>query len=543
MLAFDLPEEQSGDLAGFAIERTPPSGEPEMLLNRLSFEQSITADTTPEQRVWTPTDQAPIQKFRWTDFPPDVQPGTFGYRVTAMRFKSAGSAELEPGASAEVGIDIIDEGYDNFELGFTRGYLSSQAYAEKFQNAPIAPSPTSIDFPTDEYQERWRWLGFHARKLVYAFLDEVVSDGGLSLDVFAYDLNEPDVIRRFEALGPRLRLYLDDSSLHVKPGALELDAHQKLMASAGADHLKTGHFSRFSHDKILIQRREDTAVKVLSGSANFSARGLYVQANNVFVFDEPQLTDLYSKVFNQIWDDAHGFSSSDLAGKWFDVVADELPSTGVCFSPHRDPGISLSRVAEAIRGARSSVLFSVMELAGGGDVMAEIHRLPERDLYAFGTTQSVSGALAVTSPGHPSVAVPFAYLHDKVPAPFKAEISGGAGQVIHNKFVVVDFNDAAPTVFTGSSNLAEGGEHENGDNLVCFSDPAVAETYAVEAIRLIDHYRFRAVQQAATAAEPLALKTRAEDWVPPYYDPANDRYRERTLLVKAPADDAGGGGG
>ncbi len=63
----------------------------------------------------------------------------------------------------------------------------------------------------------------------------------------------------------------------------------------------------------------------------------------------------------------------------------------------------------------------------------------------------------MTSPGHEAVAVPFAYLHDKVPAPFKAEISGGPGQVIHNKFVVVDFNDSDPMVFAGSSNLAKGG--------------------------------------------------------------------------------------
>jgi hypothetical protein len=97
--------------------------------------------------------------------------------------------------------------------------------------------------------------------------------------------------------------------------------------------------------------------------------------------------------------------------------------------------------------------------------------------------------------------------------------------------VVVDFNDALPMVFAGSSNLAEGGEQENGDNLVCFADARIAETYAVEAIRLIDHYRFRAVQQTATQAEPLVLKSRAEDWVAEFYDPANEKFRERTLFV------------
>ena len=47
-------------------------------------------------------------------------------------------------------------------------------------------------------------------------------------------------------------------------------------------------------------------------------------------------------------------------------------------------------------------------------------------------------------------AIPFSYLKDKAPPPVQAEYSGSAGQVIHHKFVVVDFNDDAPIVFAGS---------------------------------------------------------------------------------------------
>ena len=50
--------------------------------------------------------------------------------------------------------------------------------------------------------------------------------------------------------------------------------------------VKVGHFQRFSHDKVLIQKRGNAALKVLSGSANFSVRGLYVQSNNAFTFDD-----------------------------------------------------------------------------------------------------------------------------------------------------------------------------------------------------------------------------------------------------------------
>ena len=68
---------------------------------------------------------------------------------------------------------------------------------------------------------------------------------------------------------------------HQKGGA-GTRSRQTLELSAGKDNVKTGHFYRFAHDKILIKKDESgKAIKVLTGSANFSVRGLYVQANNV----------------------------------------------------------------------------------------------------------------------------------------------------------------------------------------------------------------------------------------------------------------------
>ena len=80
--------------------------------------------------------------------------------------------------------------------------MSSQAYVEKFQNRPIEPDPRTIDYDTSTYEAQYHWLGFHARRLVFDFVAEAVDDLELSLDVFAYDLNEPDFIRQLARLGP-----------------------------------------------------------------------------------------------------------------------------------------------------------------------------------------------------------------------------------------------------------------------------------------------------------------------------------------------------
>ncbi|CAF1398843.1 unnamed protein product, partial [Didymodactylos carnosus] len=105
-----------------------------------------------------------------------------------------------------------------------------------------------------------------------------------------------------------------------------------------------------------------------------------------------------------------------------------------------------------------------------------------------------------------------------------------SNSVIHDKFIIIDFNDKNPQLFTGSSNLAAGGEEQNNDNLLAFTDPNVAQLYAVEAIRLVDHYHFRAVLQNSSETSPVML--RRDDWCQSYYDPRNFKCQERILLAK-----------
>ena len=60
-------------------------------------------------------------------------------------------------------------------------------------------------------------------------------------------------------------------------------------------------------------------------------------------------------------------------------------------------------------------------------------------------------------------------------------------------------------MFTGSSNLAAGGEEANGDSLVMIDDPVIASVYGIEAVRLFDHYAFRRDMAKATKIQPLTL--------------------------------------
>jgi hypothetical protein len=258
LLGFSLePSVVKNNMAGFAIQCTPPSGQPYFLLNRLSFTQPVTSGTTPQQRPFTSSNDAPFQKFHWVHFPPDVTPGATGsqvYKYKVITRFCQGTA-LADGPSAEVTVDLNPQAFSNFELGVTRGYISSQAYASKFHNADIRPTPKNLTYNTQPFQPQYEWLGFHARKMIFDLLDQCLNDPSITVDLFAYDIDEPDIVKKLQALGPRLRAFLDNAPLHTGT-ALEVQVHSLLATSAGAANVKQGHFKRFAHDKIIIAKKE-----------------------------------------------------------------------------------------------------------------------------------------------------------------------------------------------------------------------------------------------------------------------------------------------
>lgn len=533
LLAFDVDQSRVAGLAGFAVKCTPPTGQTFTLKNRLSFDAAITPAMTPKERhdALTPTDQAPYQKFRWIDFSSSCGAGRYVYEVSAMYFNGKG---LEARATVSIPIDLGAYSSGNLQVGFTRGMLSSQAYVDKFHNAAIRPAKKSIDYDTKPFEAQYEWLGFHARKMVFEFLNEALADTESTLDVFAYDLDEPDVIRLLAQFGGRLRAFLDDAPLHTKPGAMEILAKKALIKSAGAENVKTGHFQRFAHNKVFIKKdNKGNAERVLTGSANFSVRGLYVQANNILIFNDAVTAGHYEEAFEQAFQDMSHFKTAEIAEGWIDMCHDPgLPPFRVAFSPHTSASISLDRVAEAIQNAKSSILFAIMDVTGGGDVLKAIHSLTvsRPDIYSYGVTQAKAGT-TLFKPGSPNgVMTSFAFLQQHVPVPFDAEVSGGPGQVIHDKFIVIDFDTNHPVVYTGSSNLAAGGEQSNGDNLLEIKDSGVASIFAVQAMGLVDHFHFRVAMQEATEDQPLTLSR--GDWWKPYYTEGDIKMRERQLLVR-----------
>ncbi len=546
LLGFDV-EEPEPDFVGFAVEcRRPGDEEFQPLLNRLAFAyaQPVINAVTGGRNF--PSTEAPFQTFRWIHFPRDPKSGTYTYRATKLHMPRDGV--LKRGSSVKLAIPLKQETYDGFlDVGFTRNFASSQAFRDRFANVEDINEVGKLILPpvADEglefekmkanppHGDIYQWLGFEAQELLFNFLDEAAGDKKVELDVFAYDLNEPDVLAKLEAIGHRLRAVIDDSvdqkgGGHGNPKSAESKAAKRLRASAGSGRVKRTHFRNLQHHKVLIAKRDGRPYKVLVGSTNFSFRGLYIQANNVLVFSQPDIAALYESVFELAFSDPQSFPSDEVASKWHMVKADGAPPIHFCFSPHKSSDLSLNPVRAAIDQATSSVLYSVAFLnqIKSGPTKEAFDRLMARRIFSYGVSDK-AGGLAVKKPDGSTGLVDFAFLAKNAPEPFKSEWQGGRGINVHHKFVVTDFNLATAKVFTGSSNLAPSGEKGNGDHLIMIEDCKVATAYAIEALRVFDHLHFRSrmrdalkdkAKKSAPARELSLAKPTAISGRPAWYE-------------------------
>jgi PLD-like domain len=516
--------------------------------------------------------RSPIQTFRWAHVPSRPIEGKVTYRVSAMFWN--GDQPPTAKASVEAAIDVSSATRGNFlNVGFTRGFASSQAYARTFRNNPaILPDKKhhEIDFETMPFEAEgcpYPWLGFEARKIMLGFLDECLNDKTVSVDAFAYDLSNPEVIRRLEAFGSRLRIIIDTSGTHGKKDSEETLAEKRLVKTAGGGNVKRHKFFGLQHNKIFIAKRNGKAFAVLTGSTNFALRGLYIQNNNALLFRDADIAGFYASAFETAFPKPDGYKKSKAATQWFEKKTD----TGTyrfAFSPHAKAEFSMGPLAKAIDEAENSVLYAIaFRGAETGPAADAIDAIDTDKIHVMGvadkpgtakkaksgkkakkgkgkTAPSESRTTMVQLPGRGKVPLAPAALKEKLPPPFHAEWPGGSGVRMHHKFVICDFNGKSPIVYTGSSNLASGGEQGNGDNLIEIRDPKVVVAYAVQAVSIFDHYAFRVrMKDAKNKPQAMDLAEPPQRGEPTWWESSfaagSERCRDRELFSAKPFEPGG----
>jgi phosphatidylserine/phosphatidylglycerophosphate/cardiolipin synthase-like enzyme len=573
MLAFDLDESLLEDFIGFSIKIQPGKLMPYFLFNKLSFNPDILKKNNISEQQAKSTEFSPIQKFNWLHAP-SVQHnighpyfGDYTYEVTPRYLRGDILEPLDPAKTVRVTIDVSPFKKGNFQLGFTRGFVASQAYVDHFgMNNAVRPNKKDLIFDLKQqsgpkkgekdksiqpytFEDQFAWMGWQARERVYEILKETLQNKDLTLDVFAYDLNEPFVCDTLLALAKegRVKIILDNASLHTgkdKKGnkAFE-DVFEQLFKkqAQNPDDLVRGKFGRFSHDKIFIQKLNTVPVKILTGSTNFSTNGLYINANHVLIFTDSDVAKLYDEVFNESFGAAKmkAFSKTSLAQTDHPFqMTTTMPKMILRFSPHTAAIAKkeIDGIAKQVKAASSDLLFAIMnDTTGSGSLLKEIRKAHARtDVFSYGIVDKSKDITLYKPNKKTGVRVAGAGINSQLPPPFKDE-NKIPGVSIHHKFIVVDFKTDHSVVYCGSSNLAEGGEKANGDNLLEIRDRDIVTVFAVEALRLVDHFHWRNKKSDAKKKKTtLYLYDNGDPkkiWHTNYYDPEDMRCLERQLLI------------
>lgn len=578
LLAFNLPKAKTKNLAGFTIQVAPKGKQPFFLQNNLRFKDP-TQHAQDAKLPPTSTLNAPIHKFRWLHVPGSLQQGTepfFGqytYTVTPRYFDGKGSLQpIDPSLGKSVTVDVSPFKKGKIVAGFTRGFVQSQAFVHHFgPKAVFRPKGKELLFDTSQvsgtnsegkdftFDDEYEWLGFTARDRVFELANEVLKNKKLRLDVFAYDLNEPDLMTAFLKLAKqgRIRVILDNAPLHHDTKAPKPeDQFEKLFIKAAkkpADILR-GKFGRFAHDKELIVSEGKKAVKVLTGSTNFSVTGMYVNSNHILIFDDPKVATTYAQIFQTVWDGKVSvkFNKTAEAGQTFSFPLGQS-KIDVTFSPHQEAVAEknldniVARIDQEQKQKNGSVLFAVMGLdKGTGPVLPALKELhADENIFSYGISDT-PGGIFLYKPGKKTGALvsgkPTA---TKLPPPFDQVPGLGLGHQVHHKFIVCGFNGKEPVVYCGSSNLALAGEQVNGDNLIAIHDGDIATAFALEALAMVDHFDFLDRSSTKAKVAPAKIKSASKQqqavdagwflsttdtWVTPYYDPADLHNVDRMLF-------------
>ncbi len=524
LLAMDLARCRRSGLLGFAIEkRKKGTSSWSWLLSSLTFPG---LDHTLPQWNATPSNLAPIQKFRWADY--SVDSGvTYSYRVHLVRGTPA-APTLEESLSVDVTTDT--GAASGQEVRFNRAVAASQAFGRKFPDLDALLSKNK-QLPIEKWPEAPRnWLQRGLLDLILKFI-ACAKDGRWALDVAIYEYELAAITSAVVAAhrrGVKVRVLY-----HAKASDQQTEINEGNLARIPKAKKKGRVTSKIFHDKFIVLSKvkangDLTPVSVLCGSTNFTENGVYRQANVVHVVDTTSVAKQYATLFEEIW------ATPDDVGatrEWITTNNEIDPASKyfVGFSP-RSGKTDLDEFARIIAAADRDVLFATA-FALYEPILDALLGGANDDVVRFGiqnTKSRITGFHADRTAEFTAVA----FLNNGLEGWVKEGLRQQRGNLsIHLKAVVANFTSDDPTIISGSHNLSVSASNGNDENyLIIRGDTNLADRYGLEILRFYEHYRFRyyAKLLALKKVKPLSPD---DSWTEPYYQDGNVKALARVRFV------------
>jgi phosphatidylserine/phosphatidylglycerophosphate/cardiolipin synthase-like enzyme len=481
LLAFDVGAERRAGLLGFAIEREGGNRPRQWLQGMLRF-----PGVEYEAGTLVDSDEAPLQKFRWSDY--RVYPGTrYTYTVHPV-YGDAAKPSVEPGPTIVVTTSSASQG--EHRILFNRAAAASQAFSRDFPEVDV-----ELDAARREKREpvlpprALAWLSRGALEQVTGFCARA-ADPTWALDIAIYEYELPAIVEAVDAArerGAEVRVVY-----HAKKGDKKTAANEKSLEGWPPESVRARLTPKICHDKFLVLSRIDgerrSPQSVLCGSTNFTANGLYRQANVVHTIDSKDVAGTYRELFEVLFGGATPAETRDWIDAHNPLSADDRFVVG--FSP-RSGDVDLDLFASEIGSAHRDVLFcTAFELEPR--IEKALLGAPHDSILRFGLENSRSEITGFHRDRTAAFTTP-AFVNSGLEGFLKESTKGQKGNhLIHTKLIVVDFTSDAPVVISGSHNLSESASSGNDENyLIVRGNTDVADCYGVELMRFYDHYRSR----------------------------------------------------
>jgi len=194
-----------------------------------------------------------------------------------------------------------------------------------------------------------------------------------------------------------------------------------------------------------------------TGSTNVTESGIFQQNNNVIVIHSPEVTAMYEREFQEMWDGEFGPRSPSTADMQSAVV-NGMP-VQVYFSPEDEV---LNRIIPIVSGAQSNIRFMAFSFTD--------YPLAEAMINRAAAGVNVAGVYEKVGSETEGAELRTFYCA-KVPVR-----QDGNPRFLHHKLIIVDNR----YVISGSFNFSSNATENNDENVIIVDNPEIANLYMQE---------------------------------------------------------------
>ncbi|WP_375789232.1 phospholipase D-like domain-containing protein [Bradyrhizobium sp. Pha-3] len=500
------PDTWSNDWVGFQLERR----------NNITQQTIVLSNRIPPKPGEKPvadagisSTQSPFRRCIWTDHSV-VDTDNVSYRVTAMKSGANGTFTPDAASVSAWTTPTVASGDAGGGLSayFNRGTLMSQIVSRFVQGDTSDDSLRNfVKGLSDPANQARRYLSGDALHEVLAFLHDADLRGS-QIHAAIYEMNDEELVGALKPFGSRGNVLLGNGSATKPNIAGELSGAG--LTVKHRDLSNAGRSSPSVHNKFVVESdAHGNAIRVLTGSTNWTTTGLCTQLNNVLIIENAMIAKRY-------------------LDQWGKLVAagNAMPPAlkASNSSPTSDSNISVyfaatngeaefKPVLDLIKNAKDGALF-LMFMPGQSPLLdALLVRAQQNDIYVRGvvSTMMASKNGDIVSVGGEVVksGAPKQSFHDDVQLPhgvsatnepswadveFSVQQIRNAGMIaiVHSKTIVIDpFSDNC-AVITGSHNFSVAASEKNDENLVIIrGNKQLAQAYALHINGVYDHYSWR----------------------------------------------------